>query len=111
MSNSMESQRRLGRRARARSFAVWIALCAIVTGCGWSDQQRRSFLNDCLTNAHLDDDVLRSEICQCWLERISELYSLDELNGGGSDVVADNERVGQECARDHGVEAYFPPLQ
>jgi hypothetical protein len=95
-----------------RRAAAWIALAALAAGCGgWSEEQRKSFLNDCLTNARLDDDVLRSEICTCWLERISELHSLDELNSGDREAMADNERVGQECARDHGVEAYFPPTQ
>lgn len=107
----MEFRRRFRRLARSGRLAAWIALPALATGCGWSDEDRRTFLNDCLTNARLDDDVLRNEICNCWLERISALYSLDALNGGDKVVVSENERVGQECARDHGVEAYFPPLQ
>jgi hypothetical protein len=103
----MRSQRTDARRRVA--IALAIALAGLATSCGWSDEQRRNFLNDCLTNARLDDDQLRNDICNCWLERISALYSLDELNSGSAEVQRENERIGQECARDHGVEAYFPP--
>src|SRR5262245_25172381 len=107
----MDPLRCVPRSLRSLGCAAAFAAALLALGCGWTDEERRNFLNDCLTNARLDDDALRREICSCWLERISELYSLDELNAGDQTVVRENERVGQECARDHGVEAYFPPLE
>ncbi len=110
----MRLLRALATRASGHSrgpAAALLALCALCAGCGWSDEERRSFLNDCLTNARIDDDALRNRICSCWLDRSSELYSYDELQSSDAVIRADFTRIVQECARDNGVEAYLPPLE
>lgn len=89
-------------------FVIGSALS--ITGCsgGWSADDKSDFLDDCLTNVRLEDPQLRKSICQCWMEQISEKYSLAEINSGNQTAQATFIALGKACSAKHGIRASLP---
>ena len=92
------------RRLFVLGSAVWIAACS----GGWSADEKAQFMNDCLTNVRLEDPQLRKVICTCWLDRISEQYSLSEINSGNQTAQAAFVAIGKACSAEQGVRASLP---
>ncbi len=85
-------------------FALWIAGCS----SGWSADDEKTFLRDCLTNIRLEDAQLRKVICSCWKDRISEQFSLAIINSGDQTAQAAFVAVGKACSAEQGVRASLP---
>ena len=84
--------------------ALSIAACS----SGWSADEERTFLDDCLTNVRLEDPELRKLICNCWKEEISGQYSLAEINSGNQTVQAAFVAIGKSCSAQQGIRASLP---
>lgn len=84
--------------------ALWIAGCS----GGWSADEEVEFMNDCQTNVRLEDPQLRNVICTCWMERVSEQYSLAEINSGNQTAQAAFVAIGKACSAEQGIRASLP---
>lgn len=96
-------------RMRTAGCAAFVGL--MFAGCGsggWSDADRSAFLSDCLTNVRLEDDQLRSTICECWQSRSQSKYSYAEVNSGNQTIQADFVDIGKACSAEQNVRAHLP---
>ena len=84
--------------------ALWIAGCS----GGWSSDDEKDFMDDCLTNVRLEDPRLRKLICVCWMEQISTQYSLAEINSGNQTAQAAFVAIGKTCSAQQGIRASLP---
>jgi hypothetical protein len=93
-----------------RCIAALLVAALAAAGCSrtWSDEDRRSFLADCVGHVRLDDEALRARICDCWLERAEQMGTYEELKGPDPQIGASLAQVGKECASQIGIKAYLP---
>ena len=91
-----------------RFFVIGSALSIAGCSSGWSPDEKSEFMDDCLTNVRLEDPQLRILICTCWMEQISEKYSLAEINSGNQKAQATFLAIGKECSAKQGIRASLP---
>jgi hypothetical protein len=79
-------------------------------GCqrAWTEEERRGFIDDCLSHARLDDEALRTRLCNCWLERAASAHSHQEIKSSDPQVGQSIVQMGKQCAQDIGIRAYLP---
>ncbi len=87
-----------------------LAAALAATGCSaaWSDEDRKSFIADCLTHVRLDDEALRTRVCSCWLGHAERLGSYETLRGPDPQIGASLAQLGKQCASEVGIRAYLP---
>lgn len=96
---------------RRSSFAGAVTIALLAASCSggsWSEDDKQDFLNDCLTNLRLKNEKLRSAICNCWLTRTQEQYSLAEVNGNDPAISSAFVQLGKDCSEEHGMRASLP---
>jgi hypothetical protein len=84
------------------------ALGAVACDRAWTEEQRRDFVEDCLSHVRLDDEALRSRICDCWLGRAASGHSYQEIKSSDPEMGQALVEMGKECAKEIGIRAYLP---
>ncbi len=93
------------------TLAGGMAIALFALGCSegaWSEDDKQSFLTNCLTNVRMDNAKLREAVCNCWLSRTSEGYTLAEVNSGDQAIARAFVELGKQCSAEHGVRATLP---
>ena len=93
-----------------RCVGALLAAVLWSAGCqrAWDEQERRDFIDDCLSHVRLDDEALRNRVCNCWLERAANDHSYQEIKSSDPQIGQALVEMGKQCAQDIGIRAYLP---